>query len=157
MKYGDQAVALFKRGYNCAQSVFCAFCDVTGIPMEEALRLSSSFGGGIGRLRETCGAFSGLCMAAGFLYGYADPVDQGLKRAHYARIQDMAEEFRAEFSSLRCGDILKNPDSSPNPTPRTAEFYEKRPCARCIWTAADILERYMLSHPLPEGKESAPL
>lgn len=147
MEHREKAEALFLEGYNCAQAVFAAFCDVTGMEEQAALRLSSSFGGGFGRMREVCGAFSGLCMAAGWLYGYTDPGCAAEKKEHYARVQSMAEEFRAEFGSIVCRDILKKPDDAPNPTPRTAEFYHVRPCARCVGTAAEILDRYIREHP----------
>lgn len=147
MDHREKAVQLFREGCNCAQATFAAFCDVTGIEERAALRLSSSFGGGIGRMREVCGAVSGMCMAAGCLYGYDDPRAADEKKQHYARIQEMAGQFRGEFGSIICRDILKNPDDSPSPTPRTPEFYSTRPCERCIWRAADILERYLRENP----------
>ena len=82
-----QAGALFDRGYNCAQSVACAFADLTGLPEENLAKMASSFGGGIGRLRETCGAVSGMALVLGMLAGYSDPGDSAAKSAHYARVQ----------------------------------------------------------------------
>lgn len=152
MEHREKAVQLFLEGYNCAQAVFAAFSDVTDMDEKTALRLSSSFGGGVGRMREVCGAVSGMCMAAGCLYGYDTPETGGVKREHYARIQAMAEQFRAAFGSIVCKEILKKPDASSNPTPRTAEFYEKRPCARCVALAAEILDKYMEEHPQEKDK-----
>ena len=71
--HSDLARKLFKKGYNCSQSVFAAFCDETGLDMETALKIASSFGGGMGRLREVCGAVTGMFMVVGMKYGYTDP------------------------------------------------------------------------------------
>ena len=87
-KYEEKAIKLFKEGYNCAQSVFLAFNDVMGLDEKTALKLSSSFGGGIARLREVCGAVSGMCMVLGVLYGYDSPTDMESKKAHYAFIRE---------------------------------------------------------------------
>ena len=73
MNHEEKAQALFLEGCNCAQAVFAAFCDVTGFSRQEAMRLASSFGGGVGRMREICGALSGAFLAMGWLYGYEEP------------------------------------------------------------------------------------
>ena len=91
--YAKKAVDLFKEGYNCSQAVFLAFEDKLHIDRNVALKLSSSFGGGMGRLREVCGAVSGMFLVAGVLYGYDDPKDYDKKKEHYARIQQLAKEF----------------------------------------------------------------
>ena len=93
--HAGKAMGLFLDGYNCAQSVFTAFCDLHGMDEKEALRLSSSFGGGMGRMREVCGALSGIFMAAGLLYGYDSPDDKDAKTEHYRRIQELAGAFTA--------------------------------------------------------------
>ena len=143
----ERAIALFLDGCNCAQAVFGAFADLFGIEEKLALRLSSSFGGGLGRQREVCGAVSGMCMAAGALYGYDDVKDPVQKAAHYARIQELCGKFREMYGSIICRELLgaKRADDSPNPTPRDAEFYRTRPCARFIGACADILEEYIKS------------
>ncbi len=145
--HGPKAAELFCRGYNCSQSVLLAFSDLTGLDEVFAARLASAFGGGIGRLRETCGALSGMLMAAGLLYGYSVPGDDRVKGDYYALVQRLAGEFRAEAGSLSCREILGNPPTDPTPTPRTAEFYAKRPCAHMALTAARILDRYLRSNP----------
>ena len=109
--------------------------------------MASSFGGGMGRMREVCGAVSGMLLIAGMAYGYETPGDDVSKKEHYARVQYLAGRFREEIGSIVCREILKNPPSDPNPTPRTAEFYKVRPCARMVKLAADILEEYMTDHP----------
>ena len=148
MDHGMKAAELFLDGYNCAQSVAVAFCDVTGLDVDFAAKLSSSFGGGMGRMREVCGAVSGMLMVAGLLYGYETPGDDVSKKEHYTRVQYLAGKFREEVGSIVCREILKNPSSDPNPTPRTAEFYAKRPCARMVMLAGQILDEYIKEHPL---------
>ena len=149
MEHGMKAAELFLSGSNCAQAVAVAFCDVTGLEPEFAAKLSCSFGGGMGRLREVCGAVSGMLMVAGLLYGYEDPGEEDVnKKAHYQLVQELAGKFREQVGSIVCREILDNPPSDPNPTPRTAEFYKKRPCARMVILAAEILDEYIAQHPI---------
>ena len=149
MDHSIKAGELFLTGSNCAQAVILAFNDITGLDDKTALRLSSPFGGGIGRMREVCGAVSGMFMVLGLLYGYEEPGEKDCnKKALYKEVQDLADKFRAECGSIICREILKNPPSDPNPTPRTAEFYAKRPCARMVILAGQILDRYIADHPL---------
>lgn len=132
----------FLAGYNCAQAVFCAFEDVTGIDHETALKLSSSFGGGIGKLREVCGAFSGAAAVLGALYGYTDVGNQEKKVEHYALIQQLAERFKAEHGTVICRELLSGIKTSKSSAPeeRTPEYYKERPCAAFVVTAAEILD-----------------
>lgn len=139
---------LFRQGYNCAQTVAVAFCDVTGLTPEYAARMASSFGGGMGRMREVCGAVSGMLLVAGLLYGYETPGDDAAKKEHYTRVQYLSGKFREEAGSIICREILKNPPSDPNPTPRTETFYASRPCQRMVMLAAAILDEYIQEHPL---------
>ena len=151
MDHSIKAGELFLSGCNCAQAVLLAFEDVTGLDRKLAARISAPFGGGMGRMREVCGAVSGMLMVLGYLNGYDDTVeDDAQKRAHYKNVQELAGKFREECGSIICREILKNPPSDPNPTPRTAEFYAKRPCARMVMTAARILDEYMEAHPVTE-------
>ena len=147
MDHGIYAAELFLKGYNCAQSVMVAFCDVTGLEKDFAARMASSFGGGMGRMREVCGAVSGMLMVAGLLYGYEIPGDDVSKKAHYTLVQELSRQFREEVGSIVCREILKNPPSDPTPSPRTEEYYKKRPCARMVYLAASILDRYIEEHP----------
>ena len=149
MDHSTLAAELFLSGCNCAQAVVVAFSDVTGLERDFAAKFSSSFGGGMGRMREVCGAVSGMLMVAGLLYGYTDPGEGDCnKKAHYALVQELASKFREEVGSIVCREILKNPPSDPNPTPRTAEFYAQRPCARMVMLAAKILDDYIAEHPV---------
>ena len=148
MDHGIKAAELFLSGYNCSQAVLVAFSDVTGLDEDFSARFASSFGGGMGRMREVCGAVSGMLMVAGLLYGYETPGDNVSKKAHYTRVQYLAGKFREEVGSIVCREILKNPPSDPNPSPRTAEYYAKRPCARMVMLAGQILDDYIKENPL---------
>lgn len=147
MDHAEKAAELFLGGYNCAQTIAVAFCDVTGLSESFAAKMASSFGGGMGRMREVCGAVSGMLMVAGLLYGYDTPGDDVVKKAHYTLVQALAADFCEQTGSIVCREILKNPPSDPNPTPRTAEFYKKRPCTRMVMLAAGILDAYIAEHP----------
>lgn len=147
--YAKKAVDLFKEGYNCSQAVFLAFEDKLHIDRNVALKLSSSFGGGMGRLREVCGAVSGMFLVAGVLYGYDDPKDYDKKKEHYARIQQLAKEFEELNGSIVCRELLGLGTEKEGPTPdkRTDEYYKKRPCAELVGMAAAIMEQYILEYP----------
>ena len=147
MDHGVKAAELFVNGYNCAQAVAVAFCDVTGLEEKFACRMASSFGGGMGRLREVCGAVSGMLMVAGLLYGYDVIGDDTVKKAHYALVQALAGQFRQEVGSIICREILDNPSTDPTPSKRTEEYYRVRPCARMVVVASDILDAYIAEHP----------
>lgn len=152
MDHAELAAELFLEGYNCAQSVTAAFSDMTGLSKAFSARMASSFGGGMGRMREVCGAVSGMLMVAGLLYGYDLSDGYDGKKEHYALVQNLAGQFREEVGSIVCREILKNPPSDPNPTPRTAEFYRVRPCTRMVMTAARILDRYIEQHPVKKDE-----
>ena len=144
--YAAYAAELFEGGYNCAQAVAVAFCDVTGMETKAAAAMASSFGGGMGRMREVCGAVSGMLMVAGILYGYDTPGDDETKKVHYQLVQEMAAQFRQEAGSIICREILKNPPSDPSPTPRSDEFYKMRPCTRMVYLAAEIMAKKIAEH-----------
>lgn len=143
--HSEAAMKYFKEGYNCSQSVFMAFCDSYGLDLETALKISSSFGGGMGRLREVCGAVTGMFMAAGMLYGYTDPKDSASKAKHYERIQYLAKEFEEKNHSIICRELLGLAEGKDNPVPesRTKEYYRKRPCAELVGIAAEIMDKYI--------------
>ena len=148
MEHTILAADLFLEGYNCAQAVAVAFCDLTGMDKKEAAKLAAPFGGGMGRMREVCGAVSGMFMVLGQLYGYDNSDDDAHKKELYKQVQQLAEKFREENGSIICREILKNPPSDPNPSPRTAEYYAKRPCARMVMTAARLMDEFIAEHPL---------
>ena len=150
MDYGIKAAELFLSGYNCAQAVAVAFCDVTGLQEKTAARIVSAFGGGMGRMREVCGAVSGMYFVLSYLYGYDEPIEGGAKKQLYTDVQALAAKFRENCGSIVCREILKNPPSDPNPSPRTAEYYRIRPCARMVFTAAQLMDEFIAEHPLEE-------
>lgn len=149
--YAAKAEANFRSGYNCAQSVFLAFEDLYTIDHDTAMRMSSSFGGGMGRLREVCGAVSAIFMVAGLLYGYADVNDPDQKPAHYARIQALAKAFEAKHGTIICRELLRldRKVDIPIPEARTEHYYASRPCPGICADAADILENYIRENPIP--------
>lgn len=146
----ETAIALFKSGYNCAQSVLLAFSDLTGLPDAQAAQIASSFGAGMGKLREVCGAVSGMLMAAGMIRGYALPGDPEAKAVHYQFVQALANAFREKHGSIICRELLRGivspevlrPDTPPEV--RTEAYYRKRPCPEIIGDAAELLEQMLL-------------
>ena len=141
----EKAKRLFKEdGYNCCQAVVLAYNDIFGLDDKTAASIASGFGGGMGRMREVCGAVSGMFMAAGLKCGYSSPTDNRSKTEHYKLIQDLAAEFRAENGSIICRDLLgltKPGPDTPTPEPRTEAYYKKRPCQLLVGQCAAILEQ----------------
>ena len=137
-----QARENFLNGYNCAQSVFLAYAQELGFNKETALKLSSSFGGGMGRLREVCGAVSAMFMIAGLKKGYTENNNDEVKAKHYTLIQKLAKEFEQENGSIICRELLEL-DGADNPVPskRTTKYYEERPCEEFIASACRIIDR----------------
>ena len=145
MTKADRAEELFRMGYNCSQSVFAAFAEEIGMSVEEAAQYASPFGAGFGKLREVCGAVSGMTMLAGIKKGYGNPTDAESKKALYKMIQQMCAEFEAKQGSIICRDMLKleKGDDLPEPAVRTEEYYKSRPCVQACRDAAEIAEHYL--------------
>ena len=150
MTRGEQAKHYFTSGHNCAQSVLLAFSDLTGLDQTTAMKISSSFGGGMGKLREVCGAVSAMFMAAGLLYAESEVPTLESKTAHYARIQDLAARFRAETGSILCRDLLAQVETASGRAPeaRTEQYYNARPCGDLCALAANILSQHIEENPL---------
>ena len=142
MNRGELAYDYFVSGYNCSQSVALAFSDVLGIEKDALARLSSGFGGGMGRMREVCGCFSGIVMVLSQVYGYSDPKANAEKKALYEKIRAAAEKFREDNGSIICKELLglEKPEKSAQPEARTAEYYQKRPCPMLCKYAAELTE-----------------
>jgi C_GCAxxG_C_C family probable redox protein len=143
-KRAERAVELFKQGFNCSQAVFASCADLYGITDEQlALRLSASFGGGMGRMRLVCGAASGMFLLAGLENGSCTPHDNAGKMANYALVQDLAGQFKGKYGSLICAELLglAPKPSDPKPAERTEQYYEKRPCPEMIAEAVRIVLR----------------
>lgn len=154
---GKRAFELFGEGYNCSQAVALAFADLIEMDEKLLVRMTSSFGGGMGRLREVCGAVSGMFFVAGALYGYGEPGNAGQqeKAEHYARIQELAGEYRAINGSIVCRELLglgQTGADQPTPELRSAEYYKKRPCGQLVMLAATIMESYIEDHPVSAAK-----
>ena len=152
--YGDRAYAAFFKGYNCCQSVAVAFAEEMGMTEKQALQISAGFGGGFGRMREVCGAFSGITFVLSTLYGSDDPAQ---KTATYTEVQALASEYRRRNgkNTIVCRELLglQKAEGSPVASPRTAEYYKKRPCPELVRMAADIMAEYIETHPLPSTNE----
>lgn len=108
----QQARELHRAGFNCAQAVFAACADLYGIDQEQALRLAASFGGGIGGTRSVCGAVLAMCMVEGLNSGSSTPGDIVGKKANYARVQQLLEQFKQQHGgSVICAELLQNPNN----------------------------------------------
>lgn len=142
----NRALELFKNGYNCSQSVTAAFADMYGFNEEQALRMSASFGGGIGRMRETCGAACGMFLLAGLHKGQTEADDKEAKKENYQLVQDLAAEFKKRNGSINCGELLGLKDKkeiSATPEERTPAYFQKRPCSKMVEEAAKIWSEYL--------------
>lgn len=142
----ERAKQYFLEGYNCCQSVFMAYADVFDLKPEFAAIMASSFGGGMGRLREVCGTCSGMFMVTSFAVPANDPTDKEAKTANYAMVQELAEEFRKENGSIICRELLglTKPKECPTPSDRTQEYYKKRPCPELVYLSATIVGNRLL-------------
>ena len=149
MDHGARAKELFESGYNCCQAVFLACTEDLEPDTETKAKLASSFGSGIGGMRQVCGTVSGMFLALGLRYGYSDPKDKAGKAAQYELIRALADEFKQENGSIICRELL-GLDENFKPKPpeeRTGSYYKKRPCGELCKCAADILGRYLDEHP----------
>ena len=144
MDHGKTAEELFRKGYNCSQSVLMAFGDITGLDDDTAARLASSFGGGIGRMREVCGAVSGMLMIAGLIFGYEVPEEGEQRGACYASTRELCDAFKERNGSIICREILgKRAEVGGKPELRTEQFYKTRPCVKSVRDAAEVLEEFI--------------
>ncbi len=135
----------FLEGYNCSQAVVLSFADEIGLDKITLLKMSSSFGGGMGRLREVCGAVSGMYIVLGYLRGYYLPEDYEGKKRLYSEIQELAATFKEKYGSIVCRELLAGVPKTDGALPeaRTPEYYKKRPCGEQIEYAARILHEFL--------------
>ena len=142
-----QAGKYFASGYNCAQAVAVSFEKELGMEKETIAKLMSSFGGGMGRMREVCGAVSGALFVLGWLRGYTGSEGDEIKMKHYARIQEFAKRFKEIHGSIICRELLKGvpllQENTPMPEKRTEEYYKTRPCAIIVEDAVMVLEQIL--------------
>ncbi len=141
----ERAKAFFNEGYNCAQSVAMAYADIANLDEKMVATITASFGGGMGRLREVCGAVSGMAFVASFLSPCPTADNAEAKKANYALVQEFAEKFRQQNGNIVCRSLLglDQPKDEPTPSPRTTEYYQKRPCAEYVYDAALIVGKYL--------------
>lgn len=137
----EKAEALFNEGFNCAQAVTLAFSDLLKVDDAALAKLSSSFGGGMGHMREVCGAVSGMCIVTGLLYGYGCAKDGNEKKLHNERIQRLSDRIRGKYGSILCRDLIKTQAKD-----RPAETAGGRPCTRIVGDAAEALALYIEEH-----------
>lgn len=140
-----RAKEYFNNGYNCAQSVALAYADITTLDEKMVATITASFGGGLGRLREVCGAVSGMAFVASFISPCPMADNAEAKKANYALVQEFAEQFRQKNGNIVCRSLLglDRPKDEPTPSARTAEYYKKRPCAEYVYDAALIVGEYL--------------
>jgi C_GCAxxG_C_C family probable redox protein len=146
MNHSEKAAELFLEGYNCAQAVAVAFCDVTGLDEKTTAKMVSAYGGGMGGLREVCGAVSGMFMVLSVLEGYTSPTAKEEKMDLYKKVQGLAEKFKEKNGGTYiCRELLQNVATTKThiPEDRTPEYYKARPCAKFVGDAAEILEEYL--------------
>ena len=138
-KYSDRAVELFMQGKNCSQAVFVAFATDLGLTEEMALSISIGLGGGVGRMREVCGAVSGSAMVVGLKYPELSKVEV------YEKVRLIADEFKKTNPSIVCKELLglSKPETSSVPEARTQEYYQKRPCVKIVEDAALATEKIL--------------
>ena len=141
-----RAEELFVKGYNCSQSVVAAFADLYGFTEEQALKLSAGMGGGMGRLRMTCGAVAGMTILAGMDCGSTDADDREGKSENYKGLQHLCEKFKQEHQALICAELLNIRKGAPlsyEASELTAEYYKTRPCVNMVVTAAKLFADYL--------------
>jgi len=140
----EKAKELFKSGYNCSQSVLGVFCEEFGLDFETAMKIASSFGGGMGRMREVCGTVSGMFMAAGLAFSKGENTPSA-KAEQYKIVQELAQKFKDKNGSIICRELLQGVETStsPQPSERTENYYKKRPCIELVGDSVEILEEYL--------------
>ena len=148
MRADTKALDYFHKGFNCAQSVFASFAGQLGMSEEAALKFSSAFGAGLGRMRGTCGAFAGLCMVAGFCRGNVSGKPED-KEIIFSLTREQADAFKKEFGTLTCRELLKldaEMESSARPNERTSEYYATRPCEKCVSFCANKAQELLVKY-----------
>ncbi|MDO4418759.1 MAG: C-GCAxxG-C-C family protein [Ruminococcus sp.] len=143
MTKADRAKELFQKGYNCAQATFGAFAEDYGLDINVAMTLSAGLGGGIGRLRETCGAVTGATLAVSLAMGSFDLNNPDAKTRVYSEIRKVVEIFESETGTIVCADMLgvSRRGDGAEAEARTPEYYKKRPCAELVYLAASAAEK----------------
>ncbi|MDE6690930.1 MAG: C-GCAxxG-C-C family protein [Clostridia bacterium] len=145
-KRADKARDMFLQGYNCCQAVVGAFADLYGFDPETAMKMAEGFGGGLGRMRLTCGAVNGMAMVAGMKMSHGQAGDLQRRGDIYAVVRQMVGEFKEQNGTIICAELLglsMPKDDSPVPEERTPDYYKRRPCPDKIHQCGLILEKYL--------------
>ncbi len=142
----EEAVRKFESGYNCAQSVFATYADIFGMSEEDALKIASPMGGGMGRMREVCGAVSAMALLEGLKEGHTDPNDKEAQKRTYETVRSLGDGFAKENGSIICRELLgiASREQSAAPSERTKEYYQSRPCSGLVASAARLVEEQLL-------------
>lgn len=140
-KYSERAIELFMEGKNCSQAVFAAFAPDLGLSEETALAISIGLGGGVGRMREVCGAVSGAAMVVGLKNPGLDKMEA------YQLVREIMDEFKKTNHSIVCKELLGLVEAEKSSTPeaRTPEYYQKRPCVKIVEDAALATEKVLFA------------
>ncbi len=140
----EKAKELFLSGYNCSQAVLGVFCEELGLDFSTAMKISSSFGGGMGRMREVCGTVSAMFMAAGLAYSQGDNSAES-KAEQYKIVQELAKKFKNKNGSIICRELLNGIENSTSsvPSKRDDNYYKKRPCMNLVCDSVEIFEEYL--------------
>lgn len=140
MTDGEKAVDYFCQGYNCAQSTAAAFAEYLNLDKDEVLNMLAGFGGGVGGMREMCGAVAGMVFTLSYANGTYDPKNNAAKTALYTQVRESVKDFTEKFGTTNCKELLLKAGCIPKPEPsvRNAEYYSKRPCAHFVEAAAEI-------------------
>ncbi|MBE7067753.1 MAG: C_GCAxxG_C_C family protein [Clostridiales bacterium] len=147
MSRAERAKEYFRQGFACSQAVALAFLDVIGMDETTVKKITLPFGGGLGRLRLTCGAVSGMAIVIGAVIGTGENSPEN-KKAVYQITQELCAEFKEKNGSLICEELLTGAniqtEKGGSPEKRTQEYYKKRPCAEIVFSTAEILEKYLM-------------
>ena len=144
MEHRETAIENFKQGCSCAQSVFCAFSDLTGLDLDTSMRLASPFGGGIAGMEDICGVLTGAFMVLGLMDGFTCASSAEEKKAFYNIIQMFADDFKNKFGSLDCKELKPSAKEAAEAQEETADgIYKLKPCATYVEYACDLLDTYL--------------
>lgn len=142
----DKAREMFLQGYNCCQAVVGAFADLYGFDPETAMKMAEGFGGGMGRMRLTCGAVNAMAIVAGMKMSHGQAGDLKRRSEIYAVVRQMVGEFKDDNGTIICAELLGlslPKDDSPVPEERTPDYYKRRPCPDKIHQCGLIIEKYL--------------
>ena len=146
MDQAQQAVSLFKQGFNCSQSILAAWAPKYGLPEESALKLAGGLGGGVGCMGKLCGALTGAVLVLGLRYGSADAKDKAGRYDLYRRTRDLMEQFKTQTGSMYCCDLLGFDMSTPEGQAASQQSGAFAECPQFVQVAAELLMKTLDSN-----------